>query len=65
MNAARLASRLYEKHGIRIAAGDLFAAEEGIAQSSFCLNYTKYEAEELTEILDLIAAELREMMPGY
>ena len=65
VNAARLASRLYEKHGIRIAAGDLFAAEEGIAQSSFCLNYTKYEAEELTEILDLIAAELREMMPGY
>lgn len=65
INALRLASRLYEKYGIRIAAGNLFSVEEERYSSSFCLNYTLYEGQELSDIMDKIAMELKEMMPGF
>lgn len=65
VQAPRLGSRLYDKYGIRIAAGNLFAVEEGAYTNSFCLNYTLYEGAELSDIMDKIAKELREMMPGF
>ena len=65
IHAPRLASRLYDKYGIRIAPGSVFAVEEDEYSSSFCLNYTLYENESLSDIMDKIAKELKEMMPGF
>ncbi len=64
INTTRLASRLLEKYGISIAPGAVFTPEKDRYRHSFCLNYTVYEGEELAGIMEKIAAECRDLMPG-